>query len=257
MVTCEVCNSYQCQTLRKLLTNYGELDKRVVSCETGVAENTETIKKQEERIKMLESAEKSKAVSTTDDTVQIAVSELEERNRKKNNLRITNCPEPEQTDPKKKNLEDLDRVIDIAKEAGVTIDKKNITKCYRRGSIKKDKPRPMFVKLKDHDTKMEILRNSYRLKKSKVYMNTRVAPDLTKCQQKNLSVQYEKAKAKNEEEKDANFKWIVAGAQDYPKLLKINLGEQKSPSRKRRRTTSPSPASVASTTPSPSASPSL
>ncbi|KAH8036004.1 hypothetical protein HPB51_016308 [Rhipicephalus microplus] len=91
--------------------------------------------------------------------------ELENRLRK-NNLIIHGLHET----PSETTNHLLESVLDLLSvKLGVNCD--DIERCHRLGAVRRDKPRPVIIKLMDFRSKIAIMSNARKLKGTKVYIN--------------------------------------------------------------------------------------
>ena len=72
-------------------------------------------------------------------------------------------------DSEKTNLED--QVVNFLQERQIPITKQDISTCHTLPSNIKSKPKPIVIRMVSRKSKVEVLRNSKKLKDSNVYVN--------------------------------------------------------------------------------------
>lgn len=231
LVCCESCN-YGC---KKVLASVGQLDSRLTKCEElvdkmgGEMERLyDKQRKHENRLSDLENNTGNLEGQVREsETVDNALREMEERDRRRFNLKITQILESEAVNAKDRLEHDSNKVIELIKEMQIPVQRSNILACYRTGKkTGKKSPRPLIVRFSNKELRGSILKAFADKMKTKnrtsLFINKiNISPDLTKMQQNNLTSAYEEAKAKNEREVDSNVKWIVSGPRDRPKVRQI------------------------------------
>ena len=230
VMSCRNCNDTCRRSLSKLANRVEDIDRRLMSCEGGIDRNTEEIKtvasaqrEQELRIKQLEESEQ---VRTSNSAVEDILKEMQEREAKSLNIRITFLPESEAKEPLARKRDDMEGVIRVAKLTGVAISTNDIKRCIRIGYKEQNRrPRPLIVSLSDEDKRNSILDGSKKLKTSDELKGVKIFKDLTKRQQKCLAECYEDAASKNYKGRESGVKWIVNQTSDPPKVKKIVIKE--------------------------------
>jgi hypothetical protein len=191
------------------------LEKRLEKAECKIAALESFKKETEERLNEL--AEKKTNIDNTQVTTEqaSAVSEMEEREKRKCNLVFYGIKESENENPKERVEEDKAKVIDTLRAAGIQLPMSSVFSIFRAGK-KSDKTRPVVVKLSSREKRDEIIKRGREIKSSS---NIRVSPDLTPMQRKNLSSLYAEAEEKNKTA-PGNFEWRVVGPRDQPRLTR-------------------------------------
>ena len=103
------------------------------------------------------------------------------------------------------------------------MNKNDIIKCLRQKGRDKSKPRPLLVRLSTEQLKSDILRSRKGWKPSNAFEGVKINADLTTRQQVSLSNCFREADSKNDQEKDPNVKWIVAGVTGNPRTRRIKI----------------------------------
>ena len=121
-----------------------------------------------------------------------AVTEIKLRKEKKHNLIFFNLPNSTKNSPEEKMADDITVLQNLINELGV--ETSDFGKVFRIGRVVSERPQPIIVKFKSLDDKISVLKNSYKLQKSKI--NVIIKNDLTRQQQETEKALYEELKLK-------------------------------------------------------------
>lgn len=121
-----------------------------------------------------------------------AVTEIKLREEKKHNLIFFNLPNSTKNSPEEKMADDITVLQNLMNELGV--ETSDFGKVFRIGRVVSERPQPIIVKFKSLDDKISVLKNSYKLQKSKI--NVIIKNDLTRQQQETEKALYEELKLK-------------------------------------------------------------
>lgn len=237
LICCDSCN----MGCRNLVAGLAKLESRVKECESKVSMNTDSITllstrqvDQEDRILELEaSGSRETATSSANDVLE----ELDERNKRSLNLKFTNVAESRSLEAEARIEDDVAEVITACENAGLKLERSDVTKCYRVGKDRLARPRPLIVRLENTQVRSKILDTFSRVKRrgpSRPEKDIRISPDLTNMQQSKLRECYSEMNAKNEKETRQNVKWIVSGPRDRPKVSQIKTDAQASSTRNKK-----------------------
>lgn len=175
---CPKCQSTSSETTGKdpVLIQEARMDALTQMCEAVQAQNN-TI------LDLMNKTDKK------EEALQGAVKEVfessKEKDEKKNNLILFNLPESSNTDAKKGQEEDLNRVKEVLKfiNDGDVIQDFNETTIERMGTKKDDdkevRPRAVKIQFATFDKKMKILRNAKNLAKHVTFKTLGISPDKT------------------------------------------------------------------------------
>ena len=145
----------------------------------------------------------------------IALDEVEDRERRKCNLVFYGLPESEQETPKDRVEDDKAGIRKTLEKVEIQFKPDEIITIFRAGK-KSDRPRPVVVKLRSKELRDEIISKG---KKIKIATHITASPDLTNIQRQNLSSLYTEAAEKNQTESE-NYEWKVVGPRDLPSLVR-------------------------------------
>ena len=106
------------------------------------------------------------------------VDEYLNRERRKMNLVVYGLPESSATSSSERHLADSNNFVGLV-DSEFKISNLEISKCFRLGKPKNDKPRPLLVMLTDISAKRQILRNAKLLRNSNSHKRVFISPDLT------------------------------------------------------------------------------
>lgn len=152
--------------------------------------------------------------------------EMEERHKRRTNLKLTNIIESKETNPQSRMEHDINEVLKISSILGGDLTHSDILTCFRVGKPVTHKPRSLIVRFSNEVERSKFLGKAnefMRLNRSSREQlgGTIISPDLTKKQQSKLSCLYDEAKAKNESETDPQVRWVVSGPRELPHLKKL------------------------------------
>ena len=176
--------------------------------------------------------EREPTASSKDDFMD----EIDLRESKKANLMIFTLPEPDTNlSNKEKKDADIETVLDVFNCLNVDVDSNaDIKFIYRVGEIG-EKPRPLSVGFRNPQTKDSILKNAWKLAKSK-HKKVSLAPDLTPLQLQKEKKMFTEAEEKNKELSDSdakNYIWKLVGMRGHRMLRKVKINQQDSQMRER------------------------
>ena len=176
----------------------------------------------DEHEKRLDGLDRNKII---DDSNEIMLMELQEREARKNNLVIHQIPEPPSTLTRggDKRQHDINKVLEIFEFLDCSINKDGIKFIYRPGETgTSDKPRPVILNLRDPGARQYILANTRLLANSKFSLIS-IIPDLTikqrKCEE-NLRKEADKRNRGMEKEESTNWEWVLVGERGQRRLIK-------------------------------------
>jgi cell division protein FtsB len=169
---------------------------------------------------------KNDAEAAAENTENLVLKELADRNSRKKNIVFYGIPE---ADPNiesyiKKKM-DKTEVLEVLTEIDCSIDvDTNIKFAVRLGKKNEDSidPRPLLIGFESEDIRNEILGKAFKLKDSELE-DVSIAPDLTAKQRKEESRLKTEAKEKNEEMEDddsKNWIWKLVGPRGEQRLIK-------------------------------------
>nr|CAH7715709.1 unnamed protein product [Callosobruchus chinensis] len=191
MVTCCVCKNrykHSCvditsNEVRVLNTNKG-YDWTCGGCRT-VGKDINDLKsliiQLQNDIKELK-ANNARTISQTDFTFEDVVSEISEREKRKNNIILFNVPEADRSkSANEQSASDKNVVVDVLKEIIPEVSLDSI-KPIRLGVFTSSKKRPIKVTLDNNDIVRKVLTNARKLQSSNRYKTIILSSDRTKRQ---------------------------------------------------------------------------
>ena len=151
--------------------------------------------------------------------------ELQERERRKNNIIIHNLPEPnaEIKDGKERKEVDKEKVTMLLSTLEESFDFESDVKYMFRIGEKSDKDRPVTISFKKNERKDDFVSKSHKLADSN-YQQVSISTDLTKRQRKEQKDLETEAAQKNESlsrEDFLKFEWIVVGPRGNKRIVKV------------------------------------
>ena len=188
--------------------------EKVVSLEHGLKQMKEKVDGFEEEIK--EVKEKVQASLTTSSLV----SELDEIQKKKNNLCIYGLKESECLLVKERVMEETSLVSKLLKETQLNyLSPVPLFKIWNRAGPKiANKTRPLIVEIPDEEARKHILANLNRLRDKPEWQSVSIAMDRTRMQRENDKKVYNELKAKKDkanqemsEEEKNGFQYVILG----------------------------------------------
>lgn len=133
-----------------------------------------------------------------ENTVTEVISEINERNSRKNNLVLYGIEEKNSENREERIEHDTEIVREIAKECGIELDSYPIGKIVRLGKYSKEKnKRPMLVRCETPNLKIDILRNAHKLKgeeQEKKFKEITLSHDMTKTEREEERKMFVEAK---------------------------------------------------------------
>ena len=151
--------------------------------------------------------------------------EIEDKERRANNLIFHNVPENSPSNSKKDNFDyEIDQVGLYCEAMNVEFKNRDDVKfIYRAGERQQNgRSRPLVVGMRDNALKEYILRVSYRLKNTR-FPEVRIIPDITKMQRDRESDLYHECEARNANrtpDETNRFLWRVLGRRGCKRLVR-------------------------------------
>ena len=198
--------------------------EKVVSLENGLKQMNEKVNGFEEEIK--EVKEKVQASLTTSSFV----GELDEIQKRKNNLCIYGLKESECLLVKERVMEETSLVSKLLKEIQVNpLSPVPLFKIWNRAGPKiANKPRPLIVEIPSEEARKHILVSLNRLKDKPEWQNVSIVIDRTRMQRENDKKVYNELKAKKDranqemsEEEKNGFQYVILGRPGMYNLKKL------------------------------------
>ena len=161
--------------------------------------------------------------------INLTVKEMEERERKKNNIIVHGLPEPKTNSREERSNSDKDKIKDLINNTlEVHCPPDMITETIRLGKStpeKSKRPRPVLTILKTAEKKQEIFKNLGKLKGSR-YKNISLNDDMTQLERQQLKKMIDQAKEL--EKKEGKGRWIyrVRGPPWDRKIIKIEISKE-------------------------------
>lgn len=231
-VSCESANS-------KLNSRVLALETRIGSLETQTETNSVQIHKVANDMKAV-SEDLSKTKESIDRAPEIAqdmvLSELANREKKKNNIILHNIAESTEENVKDRKAADMKSLDNVMKTIKVKLNTNtedegaDVKFCVRLGEKNTDasKPRPMLIGLKDEQVKTKILQNAKNLFNSQL-KDVSIVPDLTNKQRKDEQRMRQEVEDRNKElsqEESLNYEWRLIGTRGSRQVLKVRKRPQ-------------------------------
>ena len=152
------------------------------------------------------------ANTAPNNTVDDNVTELQERERRKNNLVVFNMPEADSEDREERKLYDVESIAELLRELNI---QSEVSRPVRLGPKTADQryPRPLRVTVEKEEIKWSVLKNAKNLTRSgkeqlrTVYVKRDMTPkerDQEACLRKELQ-----EKRRLEEESGGQNQWII------------------------------------------------
>ena len=221
---CRSCAAYN----RIVNSRFQEIEKRMDHQEGKTQENTEAIRKNEDRTeevnkkveKLAEEMEKMKQNSTEN-----WMEEMRERELRRENIIVYGVEEAgdSEKDGRTRAEADLKKLDMIFMATRANIPTKDAVSFSRRVGEKGEEPRPLVVGFHEEQARKRVLRGARNLKNSP-FSHVTIAPDLTKLQRKAEDDLKEEATKRNRqlttEEKSKNLQWLVVGQRGTRRLIK-------------------------------------
>ncbi|VDI18485.1 Hypothetical predicted protein [Mytilus galloprovincialis] len=154
-------------------------------------------------------------------TVTTVLEEINERKTRENNLIIFGITENESENKQERIEHDVENIVQLFKDAKITLDIENIRKTQRLGKYDKEKTnRPLLVHLKSIDSKLTLFRNMHYIRSYPKYQKVNVSNDLTKSEREEEKRLWAEAK-KLQENNSGDFLFKVRGPPWARKVVKI------------------------------------
>ena len=220
---CHACRNVSA----KFSSDMAVLNARIDKVQDEVKTNTTNISENKTSIENLNAeVNKCKAdiKNNNDDCKNEIFVELQERERRKNNIIIHNLPEPapEIRDGNERKEADKENVILLLSTLDENFDYENDVKYMFRIGEKSDRDRPVTISFKKNDRKDDFISKSHKLADSN-YSQISISTDLTKRQRKEQKDLETEAAKKNESlsrEDFLKFEWIVVGPRGNKRIVK-------------------------------------
>ncbi|CAG2224961.1 unnamed protein product [Mytilus edulis] len=134
-------------------------------------------------------------------TVTTVLEEINERKTRENNLIIFGITENESENKQERIEHDVENIVQLFKDAKITLDIENIRKTQRLGKYDKEKTnRPLLVHLKSIDSKLTLFRNMHYIRSYPKYQKVNVSNDLTKSEREEEKRLWTEAKKTSREQ---------------------------------------------------------
>ena len=209
--------------LTRLRERQDVVESKMDNIEKRQVETTNKLEVIEDRVEKLESQER--AVVTDLGQPSLAVKEIEERERRKNNVVLFNVPESSSQDPKLRHADDVAKFKTLC-QSNLDVEPAEVDTAYRLGPKSKNGNicRPLKVQLTSNVTKKQILSNAKKLRATGDSANKQIAiaHDLTPMQREEIKRLRELQKTRQEELKqsgDTLHIWIIRDR----KLMKVKV----------------------------------
>lgn len=163
--------------------------------ESTMASNAEALPS-EEKVKEIASKSAEEALREPA-ALNTVINELEDREKRRNNLIIYGLTESKEENSEKKKLDDKDRCYEILKFVFKEIDAKDCTRYRRLGKEAERTNRPIVVEIRNEDIKEKILKGTKLLKDSQ-FETIGISHDLTRQQRNELKELLKNAREKSE-----------------------------------------------------------
>ena len=220
-----------------------KIDKRLTTLEMKVEEMDHTVKDHDSQLKELDKTVKeikkntSKATkenqiqTVKDDASDAVLTELDERDKRKNNVIIHGLDESNNdvTDGRVRKSEDLAKLQSLVDALNVQIQLSTSLKYVKRLGEKQEaaaKPRPLLVCFKNTGDKDSLLEKSLDLKDNTDWSSVSLVQDLTKKQRQHEQSLRDKCTAKNDERSEdeaKNWEWKVMGRRGMRRIVKRDI----------------------------------
>ncbi len=141
------------------------------------------------------------------DTAQMNVSEIQERNARRNNLVIFNIPESNKVEPDDVKREDSKQVEDILQRIDAPCDFNVLMRVGKKG----DAPRPVKIRIKEEADRTNILKSAKKLKGSVIFINKDMTP-LERAEHRKL-VTERKRRQEQSDTQGLEAHWIIRRGQ--------------------------------------------
>ena len=117
------------------------------------------------------------------ETVSTVIDELNERKTKEKNLLIFGLKENVSEILQEREGHDIENILQLFKDAKITLEQENIQKTQRLGKFDKEKAcRPLLVQLQSVEAKITLFKNIHYMKALPKYKDINVSNDLTKTE---------------------------------------------------------------------------
>ncbi|VDH90197.1 Hypothetical predicted protein [Mytilus galloprovincialis] len=144
-------------------------------------------------------------------TVTTVLEEINERKTRENNLIIFGITENESENKQERIEHDVENIVQLFKDAKITLDIENIRKTQRLGKYDKEKTsRPLLVHLKSIHSKLTLFKNMHYIRSYPKYQKVNVSNDLTKSEREEEKRLWAEAK-KLQENNSGDFLFKVRG----------------------------------------------
>nr|CAH7744557.1 unnamed protein product [Callosobruchus chinensis] len=164
-------------------------------------------------------AENARAADSSRFSFEDVVSEVIERQKRKNNIILFNIKEPNQNmSVNERSDSDTNAVIEIVNKIDPAISLSNI-KPVRLGVFSDTKIRPVKVTLENSDLVKKITINSKKLSTSRTYSNVRISSDRTK-RQMDYYKQVKRELMERQSTGDTNCR--IRYFNDVPRIVQVN-----------------------------------
>ena len=212
----------------EVIRSYYRLMKKVDKLENNLHEELKEVKEMIEanRLEISKLKANSQADNNSENVLpqiqhqpHTIIRELEERERRQNNLIIFGIPENTSEDFHERQASDENAVKKICEDIDVKIEETDIVKSFRLGKKLSGKNRPLLTNFSIPEKKREVLKNKKRL--FEVSPSIKIAPDCTPQQREHDKKVYEEIKPKNNEEQEADFLYIAVGKPGERKMRRV------------------------------------
>ena len=220
-----------------------KIDKRLTTLEMKVEQMDQSVKNHDEQLKELDktvndikknankAAKEFQIQTVKDDASDAVLTELDEREKRKNNVIIHGLDESSSdvTDGRVRKSEDLAKLQSLVDALNVQIQLSTSLKYAKRLGEKQEtaaKPRPLLVRFKNTHDKDSLLEKSLDLKDNADWSSVSLVQDLTKKQRQHEQSLRDKCTAKNDERSEdeaKNWEWKVMGPRGMRRIVRRDL----------------------------------
>ena len=152
------------------------------------------------RMKENKAADEQKIDEKTSNIAQMSISEILEREKRKNQLILFNIKESDKDEAKDRKAEDTNEVNRILESINAPSEYDMINRVGPKGAT----PRPVKIKLKNQDDQTKILKAAKNLKGTEIYINKDMTP-LEQAEHRRLVMELKRRRG----EARSNEQWVI------------------------------------------------
>ena len=149
------------------------------------------------------------------ETVSTVIDELNERKTREKNVLIYGLKENVSEILQEREGHDIENILQLFKDAKITLEQENIQKTQRLGKFDKEKAcRPLLVQLQSVEAKITLFKNIHYMymKALPKYKDINVSNDLTKNERARKKELWEEAKKMKDKDDSGDYKYKVRGS---------------------------------------------